>query len=252
MLFTRSTFIGIDPAAGRGSVAYAALDGELKPLALGRGRLAEALAFAGGQQEAWAAVHGPSGYNRGLMADKKRRAALDPAPKPGQLLNLRLAEYEILRQRLPIYKTPRTADGLRGWQKTALRLHEQLDKLGYKASPRGAAKRRRLESAPDLCYRRWLGRAPFYPHSIEGRLQRQIVLYDLGVQVADPMNFFEEVTRHRLLQGILPDEMLYRPAELNALALAALAWLAANRPEEVEALGDKQEGQVTLPQRLDG
>jgi hypothetical protein len=247
MLFTRSTFIGIDPAAGRGSVAYAALDGELKPLALGQGRPAEALAFAGGQEEAWAAVHGPSALNRGLMADKKRRAALQPPPKPGQLLNLRLAEYEVLRRKLPIPKTPASAQGLRGWQKTGLRLHEQLAAVGYQAGARGAAKRRRLESAPELCYRRWLGRAPFYPHSLEGRLQRQIVLFDLGVQIPDPMGFFEEVTRHRLLQGILPDEMLYRPAELNALALATLAWLAANRPEEVEALGDRQEGQISLP-----
>lgn len=247
MLFTRSTFIGIDPAAGRGGIAYAALDGDLKPLALGKGSLTDVLAYAGGQQEAWVAVHGPAALNRGLMADKKRRAAFSPAPKPGQLLNLRLAEYLVLQRRFPIYKTPRKPDGLRGWHRTSLRLHEQLDKLGFKAQPRSEAKRKRLESVPDLCYRRWLGRIPFYPHSIEGRLQRQLALYDFGLRIPDPMEFFEEITRHRILHGILPEEMLYRPAELNALALAALAWLAAREPQHVESLGDKREGEITLP-----
>lgn len=247
MLFSRATFIGIDPAAGRGRVAFAALDGDLKVLALGLGSAKEALAYAGGPEEAWVAVHGPASLNHGLMADKKRRAALQPAPKPGQLQNLRVAEYELLRQRLPVYKTPAKASGLRGWQRTALRLHEQLGEIGYRLPRRANGKRARLESLPDLCYRRWLARIPFYPHSLEGRLQRQLALYDLGLRIPDPMEFFEEITRYRILQGVLPDEMLYRPHELNALALATLGWLAAQRPEDVTAWGDAREGQLVLP-----
>lgn len=247
MLFTRTTFIGIDPAAGRGRVAFAALDGDLKVLALGLGSPKEALAYAGGPEEAWLALHGPASLNLGLMADKKRRAALQPAPKPGQLQNLRLAEYELLRQRLPVYKTPAKTAGLRNWQRTAYNLHQQLAGLGYRLPARSGGKRARLESLPELCYRRWLGRAAFYPHSLEGRLQRQLALYDLGLRIPDPMDFFEEITRHRILQGVLPEEMLYRPAELNALALAALAWLAASQPEEVSTYGDRREGQLSLP-----
>ena len=40
------------------------------------------------------------------------------------------------------------------------------------------------------------------------------------------MEFFEEVTRHRLRHGILPLEKLYTPGELDALTAAYLAWLA--------------------------
>ena len=39
MLFNETTFIGIDPTAGKRPMAYAALDRDLNPLALGEGDL---------------------------------------------------------------------------------------------------------------------------------------------------------------------------------------------------------------------
>ncbi len=36
-------------------------------------------------------------------------------------------------------------------------------------------------------------------------------------------------------------------AELQALALAYTAWMAANHPEEISVLGDVQEGQIVVP-----
>jgi hypothetical protein len=61
------------------------------------------------------------------------------------------------------------------------------------------------------------------------------------------MLLFEEITRHRLLKGILPLEPLYSAGELDALAAAYTAWLAALHPDQVTLLGDPQEGQVVLP-----
>jgi predicted RNase H-like nuclease len=61
------------------------------------------------------------------------------------------------------------------------------------------------------------------------------------------MKFFEEITRHRLLNGILPLELLYSPPELDALVAAYCAWLAKNQPAQVTLIGDKQEGQILLP-----
>jgi len=82
---------------------------------------------------------------------------------------------------------------------------------------------------------------------LEGRLQRQIALYDRKVDVPDAMRFFEEITRHRLLKGVLPVEMIYSAGELDALVAAYTAWLAALHPDQVTLLGDPQEGQVALP-----
>jgi len=52
------------------------------------------------------------------------------------------------------------------------------------------------------------------------------------------MEFFEEITRYKLIQGILPLENLYTPKELDALVAAYVAWMTVNRPGQVERLPD--------------
>ena len=74
-----------------------------------------------------------------------------------------------------------------------------------------------------------------------------MILYDEGLQIPDPIEFFEEITRHRLLQGILPLDELYTQGELDALVAAHTAWLAASHPTQVTALGDPSEGVVVVP-----
>jgi len=61
------------------------------------------------------------------------------------------------------------------------------------------------------------------------------------------MGFFEEITRHRLLKGILPMEQIYTAEELDAIAAAYVAYIAARHPEQVSKVGDDQEGQIILP-----
>jgi hypothetical protein len=61
------------------------------------------------------------------------------------------------------------------------------------------------------------------------------------------MRFFEEVTRHKLLKGILSVESLYAPGELDALSAAYTAWKAVMQPGDVSCLGNKDEGQIVLP-----
>ena len=46
------------------------------------------------------------------------------------------------------------------------------------------------------------------------------------------MVFFEEVTRHKLLRGIMPDQDILPVAKLNALAAAYTAFLAGLIPDE--------------------
>jgi predicted RNase H-like nuclease len=61
------------------------------------------------------------------------------------------------------------------------------------------------------------------------------------------MAFLEEITRHRLLHGLLPMELVLSQDELDALLAAYTAWLAAVRPDDVIRLGNRQEGFITLP-----
>jgi hypothetical protein len=146
-----------------------------------------------------------------------------------------------------VYKTPRKAKDAKGWVQIGFSLYEHLGDLGYQPYPTGKGDRRLFEVVPEACYHAWLGQKPLAKRSLEGCLQRQLVLYDLGLDIPDPMLFFEEITRHRLLQGVLPEDELYKAAELQALAAAYVAWLIANRPEEVNLVGDEDEGQIALP-----
>lgn len=64
---------------------------------------------------------------------------------------------------------------------------------------------------------------PFTARSLEGRLQRQLILVEQGLQLPDPFYFFEEITRHHLLTSNLPLETIHSAVELNALAAATFA-----------------------------
>lgn len=57
------------------------------------------------------------------------------------------------------------------------------------------------------------------------------------------MDFFEEITRWRLLRGLLPLEKIFSADELNALICAHVAWRAAHQPESLRWQG----GQIALP-----
>ena len=96
-------------------------------------------------------------------------------------------------------------------------------------------------------FRALLGKPLLSQRSLEGRVQRQLVLFDRGMRIADPMDFFEEITRHRLIQGNLPLQKLYALGELDAMACAFMAWYAINHPQALSQVGDPQEGALILP-----
>lgn len=246
MLFDSSTFIGVVLSAGGRQFSYAALDGDLKPMALGQGRMKDVLAFVGGQQQAVVGMNAPLSLNQGLMADETRRGRLSPPPPKGKYKNARLAEYRLFQREFPTYQTPGQENELKGWMKKSFELSNRLNEAGYQNYPQ-KSDRQLIETAVEAAYHIWLGAQPFPAASLEGRLQRQLVMYDLGVDVPDAMMYFEEVTRFRILQGRLPEEGLYSSDELLAVAGAYLVWAAVERPGEVEWVGDKAEGQILIP-----
>jgi predicted RNase H-like nuclease len=63
------------------------------------------------------------------------------------------------------------------------------------------------------------------------------------------MDFFEEITRYKLIKGVWPMELLYLPEQLDALAAAYTAWLAVNKTERISTVGDEMEGLIVLPEK---
>ena len=261
MLFDKTTFIGIDPTAGQKPFTYAALDGDLCLLALGQGQLDEVLAFVGGQQSAYLGINAPQRPNQGKMSERKVRSLLDPAPRSGRWKGFRVAEYELHSRGISIPRTPATEAKCPRWVRVGFNLFRGVSQLGYvpydgeaalsgnfqsPAEGEGDA-HQFLEVYPHGAYSALLGLIPFPKHTLEGRIQRQLVLYLKQLNISNPMQIFEEITRHRLLQGILPLEGLHSVVELDALVAAYTAWMAATKPKEVSLVGHPEEGQIVLP-----
>jgi len=249
MFFTHSTFIGIDPTAGLRPFAYASLDSDLRLLALGQAEMEEVLAFVAGQRQAVVAVSAPRRPNQGLMDQPEVRNQLNPTPRPGRWTNFRVAEYLLRQHNIISHQTSSREEDCPNWMQMGFTLFRRLEGLGYSSFPSTDSNRQVLEVYPHASYTVLLGQAPFSKHSLEGRLQRQLVLSELEINVPEPMRFFEEITRHRMLRGILPDEHIYSPFELDALVAAYTAWLATTHPGQVTRMGDPQEGEIILPCR---
>lgn len=246
-LFTDTAYIGIDPTAGQRPFVYAALNSNMQLLALGRGEMNDVLAFVAGQQQALVAVCAPRQPNQGLMEKTEVREQLSPPPRPGRWVNFRLSEYQLRQHNISSPRTPGQEKNCPNWMQMGFSLYRRLEGLGYHSYPTPEAHHQYIEVYPHACFTTLLGQAPFPKHTLEGRLQRQLVLYEQKIKLSDPLLIFEEITRHRLLKGILPLDDLYTPGELDALVAAYTALLAADNPQQVTVLGHPDEGQTYLP-----
>ncbi|MCD6576855.1 MAG: hypothetical protein J7K66_02440 [Anaerolineaceae bacterium] len=243
-----STFIGVEVSPDRTHpFTFAALDEEKAILALSHGKIKDAFAFLAGQSNAIAAINSPMTTNKGLLKREEVRKKLSPSSYLGKWVNLRLVEYELLERGIRIPHTPSTKKKSPRWMKLGFQLFEELDKLGYKLFPNLVSEKQFFECQGEAAFWNLLGHPPLKEGALEGCLQRQVVLYLAGLPVADAMLFFEEITRHRLLNNQLPLDQIYSASELNALIAAYTAFLGATQPDKLINIGDEEEGVIYLP-----
>lgn len=247
MFTSHPLYIGIDPTAGQRPFTYVALDSDLHLMALGQGVMEEVLAFVAGQRQAFVAVCAPCRPNQGMMGHSDLRERLIPPPRPGRWSNFRVAEYLLRQHNISCPRTPASESESPAWIRMGFTLYRRLEGFGYKSYPSEETLLQWLEVYPHASYCALLGLTPFPKNTLEGRIQRQLVLYNLRLHISNPMDFFEEITAHRLLQGTLPLKGVYTTSELDALVAAYTAWLAANHPDQISTLGHLDEGQIVLP-----
>lgn len=253
MLFNETIFIGIDPTTGARPMAYAALDQDLRLLALDEGTLDEITAFVGGQKTAFVAVCSPRRPNQGLMKNEEIRSQLKPVPRPGRWLGYRVAEYELRQHNIHIMRTCGKAQKCAKWIRKGFEVYRKLEALGckeypsFEPLPSGKIPSQILEVYPHGAYTSLLGQLPFPKKSLEGRLQRQLILHNQGLDIPDPMRIFEEITRYRILKGVLSLDRLFKATHLDALVAAYTAWVAATSPKELSLYGHPDEGQIVFP-----
>jgi hypothetical protein len=247
MFSSGSSFIGIDPTAGHKPFAYAALDTDLRLIALGRGSLDEVLAFTAGQRQAIVAVCAPRRPSQRLMERTELRDSLNPQPRPRRWMSFRLVEYLLRQHGISCYKTPPDEKACPNWMQMGFHLYKRLEKMGYQPYPSEKPAMQWLEVYPHACFCTLLGHVPLPKNTLEGRLQRQLVLHKQKISIPDPMEFIKGLTSQHLLQGSLPQDSLYTQGELDALVAAYTAFQATAHPNQVTSLGDASEGLVILP-----
>ena len=246
MLFTQTAYIGID-LTGRKAFTYAALNADLELLALADGDLEDILTFIGGQASAFVAVNAPAKPNQGRVRALLESKSLTTGKSALRGADMRLAEYELRQRGIKVAATPAHPDRCPSWMRSGFALYEKLAGLGFVSYPAKEATHQLLETHPQAAFIAMAEGNLLSASALEGRLQRQTILYVEGLQIRDPMFFFEEITRHKLKQGILPLEQIYASSQLNALLAAYTAWLAAEKPKDTISLGDEDEGKVYLP-----
>ncbi len=248
MFFTDSVYVGIDPASGHKAFAYAALDRELNLITLADGEMEDLTAFLGAQRAAVVAVNAPSCVNQGLVRKKLERQSLTPGLRQIRGAEFRLAEYDLRQRGISVTGTPARQELCPAWMQSGFALYAKLSKMGFEPYPsKEGSGYQWLETHPHACFCALLEQSPLPKPTLEGRLQRQLLLYERKLRIKDPMVFFEEITRFKLMKGILPNDLIYPAEMLDVLAAAYTAWLAANHPENIIMIGDSQEGQMVLP-----
>ncbi|MFN7036481.1 MAG: hypothetical protein ACK4SN_08950 [Bellilinea sp.] len=246
MVSNRTVFLGIDPGSGREAMTYVALDAEKRLLAIGGGKIEDVLAYAAGQAEALAAVNY---FYRPSREPPSAEIQQRLFPEFGDDLFGRLRKEAAERLETGIGESGlglAEKDSRSGRKRSDL-LVQQLQGLGYHRFPAEEEKRQWLRFSAQAAFLSLCSGRLFEGRSLEGRLQRQLVLFEEKLPIKDPMDFFEEVTRRRLLLGRLAYEMLYAPGELNALAGAYTAWLTVFDEQRVSQEADDREVIWYLP-----
>jgi len=246
MLFTDSVFVGIDPASSHKSYTYAALDKGMNLISLADGELEDVTAFLGGQTSAIVAINAPSGVNRGLVREKKKEVFKSLKSRAS---GFRVAELELRDRGITVSGTPSTISACPAWVQAGFTLYRKLEKMGFKKYPTDNMPHQILETQPHAAFCVMAGSVPQSKQSLEGRIQRQLMLYEAGVRIKDPMDFFEEITRHKMLKGIWPLDLLYLPEQLDAIVAAYTAWLSIHKPENISIVGNPAEGAIVLPEK---
>ncbi|MCX7608009.1 MAG: DUF429 domain-containing protein [Anaerolineales bacterium] len=242
MKFAPELFCGIDLTGGENECMWAILTESGQVQALGAGTMDAALEAVQQASQTLVAVNAPAALNRGLV-----RQRLLESGESLRGAEMRLAEYELRQRGILVAPTPSRLALCSPWVQAGFLMHQRLAQAGFVWYPDEQAARQRIETNAHAVFSVLLGRIPLPRPTLEGRLQRQAALYQAGLDIPDPMDFFEEITRHKLLLGQFPSGILFSAVWLDVLATALTAWYVGTQRGPWLGIGDVQEGQVILP-----
>ena len=249
MLSREAMYVGVTCSAGSRPMHYAILDDKLNIQAQDAGDLENVLAVIGGLKAPVIAVGAPQRPNQGVMARPKIRRRFNLNPESPIWTQWRLCEFELRRRNIRMHHTPAEEEKAPRWMQNGFEVYRRLQKmgLGVLVPNESVEAFTYLEVQSHACYTVLLERRPYLKRTLEGRLQRQLVLNLEGLNLRNPMQILDGITRQHLLQSSLPMGDLQSAAELDCLANAYTAYLASVRPERIHHVGDPKEGLISVP-----
>lgn len=241
-------YLGIDPTAGRRPLNYAILDGKLNILAESAGYADDLLRAIEPYPDIMCALDAPLMPNPGLLADPVKRAEIGLPASKTTYAQYRICEYQLKSRGINLYNTPTESLTAPKWMQAGWALYDKLRELGFETyAPESTASRQFFEVHPHATYTVLLNRIPYRKDTLEGRLQRQLLLLEQGVNIFDAMDALEEITRHHILNGSLHLRGLRTHDELDALASALTAYYAHAKSRSITLVGDPLDGQIVVP-----
>ncbi len=243
---TEMVFAGIDTTAGKRPMTCAILNDRRRIIHLSDHNFDSLIAQLTQYENIICAIDAPGGKNLGIMSDPDYRESLGLTRGSRRFAGYRVAEYEIRRRGIPIYATPVTISRSSEWIAEGWRIYDTLRQKGFRDYP-SESHRVIFETYPHANYTVLIGARPYNKNSLEGRIQRQLVLNESGVAIKDPMHLVEEWTRYRFMTGRIELDNFFQHDQLDALIAAYTAYRSITEPEEVTAVGDARDGLIVLP-----
>jgi hypothetical protein len=240
-------YLGIHPSTGKSPLTFCILNRWRKLVEKGSVEADVLIRKIDPQNSYLVCINGPGRLNNGRMNNADVRVSLGLNPTSKQWTNLRQAEYELAKEGIKTSRTPDKLEDCSQSVKLSVNLIQQLDQIGFEAYPNDDAPKRWMESPAKISFQNLLRMKPFSEKSILGRIQRQLLLCESQLPIQDPMVFFEEVTRYRMLQGNLPMDHIESDVAINAMLMAYIAWMADNRQRQIQIHGESKEGFIVLP-----
>lgn len=235
------TFVGID--VNRRSPYYhlAAIDPQLNCVSEVECNWEDLHQFLERQDKVIVAINAPMSVNSGFLSKSEL-----PKHHPGRWPNCRRIEYDLAHLGAPIYFTPNDPQKIPASMSRGFTLGRQLIDQGFEGYT-DQTQKSLIEVPADTAFWSIVQGELLDQNRLLGRIQRQMILYELGFSVPDPMEFFEEITRYKIKMGNVPLDLVLTPQQLNARITAYTAQQLWKNPENVAKLGYQQEGFLYLP-----
>ncbi|MBI9047416.1 MAG: hypothetical protein JEZ06_23220 [Anaerolineaceae bacterium] len=240
-------FLGIAIASGDRPFTALVIDRNLCIHSLHQINLNELLAFISKFDQVLLGINAPSGLNQGLLDNNAPLPGMFMGPGRPRKFNMRQAEFDLIKLDLPARETPSNMRNCPRWMRLGFKLYACLRDMGFSHYDGGQAAKQFFEVKGETGFFGLNKHELYLSRSLEGRIQRQLILYREGLRIKNPMVFFEEVTPFRLLASTLPVDLIYEEVELNAMLAAYTALLIETQEERVRKFGDEEEGIVYVP-----